>query len=64
MARDELPGILRMHPYGATHGQALTAWAAVLSDGQALQRLESLQRLQPHAVDAAVRAMIDEALKT
>lgn len=62
MAREDLPEVLRMHPHGVTHGQALTAWAAALSDDKALQRFESLQGLEVHALDAAVRAMIDEAL--
>lgn len=62
MAREALPGILRMHPHGAPHGEALTAWTATLSDDEALQRFESLRGLEGHNLDSAVRAMIDEAL--
>ncbi|WP_063766283.1 hypothetical protein [Streptosporangium amethystogenes] len=62
MAREGLPGILLLHPHGVPHGQALTAWAATLSDDEVLQRFESLHGLEWHDFDATVRAMIDEAL--
>ncbi|MEU4332548.1 hypothetical protein [Nonomuraea dietziae] len=62
IAREALPGVLLLHSHGVSHDQALTAWAAALSDDEALQRHESLQGLQGHSLDAAVRTMIDEAL--
>ncbi|MFI9561623.1 hypothetical protein [Nonomuraea endophytica] len=62
MAREALPGILLMHSHGSPHGQALAAWAAALSDDEALQRHESLRGFQGHDLDTAVRAMIDEVL--
>ncbi len=62
MACEGLPGILLLHPRGVPHGQALTAWAATLSDDEVLQRFESLYGLEWHDLDATVRAMIDEAL--
>jgi hypothetical protein len=62
IAREKLPGILGMHPHGAPHGQALTAWAATLGDDETIQRFENLHRLELDDLDIAIRSMIDEAL--
>ncbi|MFC0039556.1 hypothetical protein [Actinomadura rayongensis] len=63
IAREALPDLLRTHPDGAQHGQALSAWAASLSDDEAVQKLERLKNCDPRTLNTVVRTMIDEALK-